>query len=135
MILDGVVCAVRQSMNPRAEAMKLRTKKFALEVLAFVDECQPRRLGDLRICTQLCDAATSLAANYRAACRARSRREFAAKIGVVLEEADESQFWLECGEARNLGCSDLRARLLQESTELTAIFTAANVTVRRSPWQ
>jgi hypothetical protein len=53
----------------------------------------------------------------------------------VLEEADESQFWLECGEARNLGCSDLRARLLQESTELTAIFTAANVTVRRSPWQ
>ncbi len=122
-------------MNPRAEAMKARTKKFALDVLAVVDDCNLSRPGDLRICTQLCEAATSVAANYRAACRGRSRREFAAKIGVVLEEADESQFWLERGEARNLGRSNLRARLLQESTELTAIFTASNITVRRSPGQ
>jgi four helix bundle protein len=119
-------------MNERAEAMKARTKKFALDVLTFVDECGPARCSDLTICKQLCEAATSVAANYRAACRARSRREFAAKIGLVLEEADESQFWLECGDARRLGEAGMRAVLLQESTELTAIFTAANVTVRRS---
>jgi four helix bundle protein len=119
-------------MNPRAEAMKARTKKFALGVLSFVDLYERASPGDMTICTQLCEAATSVAANYCAACRARSRREFAAKLGVVLEEADESQFWLECGEARHLGRSDLRNAVLRESTELTAIFTAANVTVRRS---
>ena len=112
--------------------MKARTKQFALDVLAFVDSCAPVAPGDARICAQLCEAATSVAANYRAACRARSRREFAAKIGLVLEEADESQFWLECAELRNLGRGDLRACLRRESTELTAIFTAANLTVRRS---
>ncbi|HEY7283799.1 MAG TPA: four helix bundle protein [Vicinamibacterales bacterium] len=112
--------------------MKARTKKFALDVLTFVDSCDQSRAGDRTICIQLCEAATSVAANYRAACRARSRREFAAKIGLVLEEADESQFWLECGEARRLGLSGLRAHLKRESTELTAIFTAANVTVRGS---
>jgi four helix bundle protein len=120
-------------MNPRAEAMKARTKKFALDVLAFVDSCQTLRgPGDFRICTQLCESATSVAANYRAACRARSKREFAAKIGLVLEEADESQFWLECGEDRNLGHPETRTYLRRESTELTAIFTAASLTVRRS---
>jgi len=50
----------------------------------------------------------------------------------VLEEPDESQFWLECGEARQLGRLDLRASVRQESTELTAVFTAASITIRRS---
>ncbi len=118
-------------MNPRAEAWKARTKKFALDVLSFVDS-RPRRPGDWSISTQLCDSATSVAANYRAACRARSKSEFAAKIGLVLEEADESMFWPECSQARELGRAQLRQDLLAEANELTAIFAAASITVRRS---
>src|SRR5262249_53209854 len=120
-------------MNPRAEALKARTKTFALDVLDFVDTWLPtQKPGDRRIAAQLCDAATSTAANYRAACRARSKPEFAAKIGVVLEEADESLFWLECSENRNLGSNQVRQRLLGEANELTSIFAASSITVRSS---
>jgi len=120
-------------MNSRAEALKARTKKFALDVLAFVDTwVDSGKPGDRRIIGQLCDAATSVAANYRAACRGRSKREFAAKIGLVLEESDETMFWLECCQARNLGRDGLREGLLREANELTAIFAASCITVRAS---
>src|SRR5439155_8466687 len=77
-----------RAMNPEAEAIKARTKKFALDVLAFVrklpatDECHD--IGD-----QLRRSGTSVGANYRATCRARSRSEFISKINVALEEANE----------------------------------------------
>ena len=84
-------------MSSHAEALKARTKKFALDILAFVDTwVDTGKAGDRRINGQLCDAATSVAANDRAACRARSKQEFAAKLGLVLEESDETMFWLEC---------------------------------------
>ena len=76
-------------MNPKTEALKARSKKFALDVLDFVDTL-PDRGSSVRIGNQLTDSGTSVAANYRAACRARSKAEFAAKIGLVLEESDES---------------------------------------------
>src|SRR5689334_12261419 len=107
--------------------MRARTKRFALDVLGLIDTM--RLVGTtVRISNQLCDAATSVGANYRAACRARSDAEFAAKIGVVLEEADESLFWLEVCEARNAGESTTRRRLLREAEELTAIFVSVSIT-------
>jgi four helix bundle protein len=117
-------------MNPQAEALKARTKRFALEVLDFL-ETLPTRGPGIRIADQLTDSATSVAANYRAACRARSDAEFAATIGLVLEEADESLFWLEIITERRLGNVLTGQRLLGEAGELTAIFAASTITARK----
>lgn len=77
---------------------------------------------------QLFDAATSVAANYRAACKARSHPEFVAKIGIVVEEADESGFWLELLVQTSVINSSVVAAHLAEASELTAIFTASHKT-------
>src|SRR5216110_4044146 len=74
--------------------LKERTKAFALEVVALVEELPRGRSAD-SIGNQLLRSGTSVGANYRAACHARSRREFIAKLGIVEEEADESEYWLE----------------------------------------
>ena len=121
---------VSSRMNDKAEALKARTKKFALDVLEFVDRC-PTYGPAVRIGNQLAAAATSVAANYRASCRARSKAEFAAKIGVVLEESDESSFWLEVAQERRLGPSEVRQALLQEAGELTAMFAQSSITARK----
>jgi four helix bundle protein len=76
-----------------ADELKLRTKQFALRVIRFV-AALPKTIEGRAIANQLVRCGT-VAANYRAACRARSRNEFVAKMGVVLEEADETQLWLE----------------------------------------
>ncbi len=74
--------------------LKARTKEFALRVIHLVGAL-PNSLKGRAIANQIMRSATSVAANYRAACRARSRAEFIAKIGVVEEEADETAFWRE----------------------------------------
>ena len=74
--------------------LKQRTKKFAVEILNLVDRLPNRRSANI-IGNQLGRSASSIAANYRAACRARSHAEFISKIGIVEEEADESTFWLD----------------------------------------
>ena len=74
--------------------LKLRTKQLALRVLKLV-AALPKTIEARAIANQLVRCGTSVAANYRAACRARSKAEFVAKMGVVLEEADETQLWLE----------------------------------------
>jgi four helix bundle protein len=73
---------------------------------------------------QLVRCGTSVGANYRAACRSRSRAEFAAKLGIVAEEADETVYWLELLRDANLLSEGKLSGLLQEANELTAIFTA-----------
>src|SRR6266436_1223338 len=73
--------------------LKDRTREFALAVVQLVEEMPHGRTADV-IARQLLRAGTSVGANYRAACRARSRREFVAKLGIVEEETDEAQFWL-----------------------------------------
>lgn len=104
-----------------------RTKAFALRSLKLVDHL-PRTMSGRAIGNQLVRSATSIGANYRAACRSRSRAEFAAKLGVVAEEADESVYWLELvREAELLPDSKIGA-LLVEANELTAIFTSARRT-------
>ena len=77
-----------------ADDLKKRTKLFALRILKLA-AALPRTIEGNVIRGQLVKAGTSVGANYRAACRGRSRREFAFKIGIVEEEADESAFWLE----------------------------------------
>jgi four helix bundle protein len=76
------------------QVLKARTKSFALRVMKLVDAL-PKTVSGRAIGSQLVRAATGVGSNYRACCRARSRAEFIAKIGVVEEEADESAFWME----------------------------------------
>jgi four helix bundle protein len=76
------------------DELRTRTKQFALRIIKLVGAL-PKNIEGRAIASQLVRCGTSVAANYRAACRARSRPEFVAKMGVVLEEADETQFWLE----------------------------------------
>ena len=112
-----------------AEELKKRTKQFALRVLKLVaalpNNVQGRVLGD-----QLVRAGTSVAANYRAACRGRSRAEFVAKLGIVVEEADESAFWLELIIESSLLRAKLVQPLLDEANELTRIMVSSRVTAR-----
>ena len=106
-----------------------RTKTFALNVLRYLDTVQ-RSSSNCIIINQLGRAATSVPANYRAACRGRSLKEFASKIGIVEEEADESLFWLEFLLEKN-GSKELLPHLIREANELTAIFTAVAKTPKK----
>ena len=100
-----------------------RTKEFALRVLTLVDAL-PSNAACRVISMQLVRSATSVGANYRSACRARSRAEFAAKLGVALGEADESLYWLELVRDGKLLPESKLSLLLQEADELTAILAS-----------
>jgi four helix bundle protein len=84
--------------------------------------------------TQLLRAGTSVGANYRAACRARSRKEFIAKMGIVEEEADESQFWLELLLERGLLDAQRVSSLHQEAGQIVAMTVSSIRTARRTPY-
>jgi four helix bundle protein len=110
------------------EKMKSRTKKFALNIIDFYDKLPKNnicyRLGD-----QLLRSGTSVGANYRASCRARSQAEFFSKISTVIEEGDESGFWLELFiESGKCDTKETR-QLLAESNEITAIMAKARKTI------
>lgn len=107
--------------------MKDRTKQFVLRVMKLV-AAMPRTVEAKVIANQLMRSASSVGANYRAACRARSNAEFVAKIGVVLEEADESAFWLELIMEGGLLPAERIDPLHKEANELCAIL----FTTRRS---
>jgi four helix bundle protein len=95
------------SMSVQSEQLKERTMQFAVDVLRLIDEF-PRKTSAEVIGRQLAKSATSVAANYRATCNARSRAEFIAKLGVVVEEADESVGWLDMiGRAQLLNAERL----------------------------
>jgi four helix bundle protein len=108
-----------------------RTKIFALRSLRLVDHL-PGTMSGRAIGNQLVRSATSVGANYRAACRSRSRAEFAAKLGVVAEEADESVYWLELISQGKLLPEAKVTDLLKEANELTAISTSARRTSSRN---
>src|SRR5215471_9820639 len=107
-----------------------RTKHFALRVLTLIDRL-PDTIGGRVLANQLARSATSVGANYRAACRARSRAEFASKLGIVAEEADESLYWLELIRDGNFLLQKKSASLLAEADELTAIFTSGRRSASR----
>jgi four helix bundle protein len=118
---------VLSGMNPEAEALRKRSKQFALNVLAFL-RTLPRTVTTRSIAGQLIRSATGTAANYRAACRSRSDVEFIAIIGVALEEADESALWLEILVESGLTASREAWRLLDEANQLSAIFAKSRIT-------
>lgn len=104
--------------------LKKRTRAFAVAVMDLVEEFPGTRKGRI-LGDQLFRAATAVGANYRAACKARSRAEFVAKIGIVEEEADECQYWLDLAcEAALVPGRDL-AGVMREAGELTAIMAAS----------
>jgi four helix bundle protein len=109
--------------------LKPRTKKFALDVILFSRKL-PRGEEFTVIKRQLIRSATSVAANYRATQRAKSKADFINKMGTTEEEADESLFWLEClAELATSEHAEL-TRLLKEASELTAIFVASRKRAR-----
>ena len=110
-----------------AEDLKKRTKLFALRVLKLA-AALPNSIEGRAIRSQLVRSGTSVGANYRASCRARSRAEFVAKIGVVEEEADESGYWLELTIDGNLLPEKRVTPLLIEAGELTRIMAKSRVT-------
>lgn len=112
------------------EELKERTKQFALDVISFVDSLPNTRKINL-IERQLVRSATSVCANYRAACRAHSHAHFIYKLNIVLEEADESQYWLEVILALNVGENNGAKRLHSEANELVAIFASSINTARK----
>ena len=113
-----------------ADELKNRTKLFALRVLKLA-AALPKTIEGNTIKGQLVKSGTSVAANYRAACRGRSRAEFVAKIGVVEEEADESAFWLELIIDGALLKENQVKSLLNEANELTRIMASSRISASR----
>jgi len=116
---------------PLSPELQVRTKHFALRIVRTF-QALPRTSEAQVIGSQMLRSGTSVAANYRAAIRARSKTEFIAKMGIVVEEADETQFWIELLADAKIVPSMRLSALLQEATELTAIFTTCRQTARGS---
>jgi four helix bundle protein len=111
--------------------LKSRTKKFGLEVIRLVEALPPKPATKV-IGHQLLRCATSVGANYRAACRARSPAEFRARLAIVEEEADESGYWIEILIDAAIVKPEIVADLAREAGELTAIAVASINTSRRN---
>jgi len=111
------------------EELKKRTKLFGLRVISLVASLPKGKVEDT-IARQLVRAGTSVGANYRSACRARSRAEFASKVAIAEEEADEAGYWLEMIVESKLMPHARLASLLNEANELTAILAASAKTAR-----
>ena len=113
------------------EYLKLRTKQFALDVIRLVESLPPGQTTSV-LGRQLLRSGTSVAANYRAACRAKSTVDFISKMGTVEEEADESILWMELLLEAQKVRPPAVARLMKEADELVAIAIASINTARRS---
>ena len=114
-----------------ADELKKRTKHFGLRVLKLV-AALPNTIAGRAIGGQLGRAGTSVGANYRAACRGRSKAEFVAKLGISEEEADESGFWMEMIIEGELLKAKLVQPLLDEANELTKIFAQSRISASRT---
>jgi four helix bundle protein len=117
------------SMTP--EQLRNRTQDFALRIVKLFRSL-PRSPEAQVIGKQLLRCGTSVGANYRAVCRSRSKAEFIAKLGIVVEEADESAFWLELLIKTETFKKEQVEGLLNEAQQLTALFNASRTTTRRS---
>ena len=110
--------------------LKARTFKFSLDIISLI-EMLPKNQATGVVSYQILKRGTSVGANYRAAKRAKSDREFISKINIVLEEADETLFWLEVIKAKKWIQNELLDILLKEAYELTAIFTSTLITMNK----
>jgi four helix bundle protein len=114
----------RDVPNQLAEQLKERTMRYALRVMRFCKSLPDTWEGHF-VADQLFRSGARTAANYRSTCRARSRREFAAKMGTVVEESDESVFWLTFAGRSGMSETVEQKDLLNEGRELVAIFTSS----------
>ena len=113
-----------------ADELRNRTKGFALQNIRLVESLPASRTANI-LGGQLLRSGTSVGANYRASCRARSRAEFIAKLGIVEEEADESIYWLELFVESGILRQDRAAGLLREAGEILAMVVASIKTARK----
>jgi four helix bundle protein len=120
---------VQTEKTYQAEELKKRAKQFAVRIVRLY-QALPRRDEARVIGRQVLRSGTSVAANYRAVCRARSKAEFISKIGVVVEEIDETLFWLELLVDTGIVAQARMQSLQKEATELLAIFAASQHTAR-----
>jgi len=127
---EGEIVSMGRNALDKAKELQDRTKRFAIRIIrmfrALPKSEEARIMG-----RQALRAGTSVAANYRAACRARSKAEFTAKIGVVVEETDETVFWLELLVDSEIVSIAKMQEMLNEANELLAIFGASKRTARR----
>lgn len=115
-----------------SEELKSRTRAFAVNVVQLVERIEKSKMVDVAG-YQLIRSATSVAANYRAVCRSRSRADFVNKLGIVEEEADETLFWLEMLlECQKVKSPEVKP-LIDEADQLTRIFAASRITAKRHP--
>jgi four helix bundle protein len=112
------------------DEMKMRTKRFSLMIIELAEK-MPNTNVIRSITNQIVRSGTSVGANYRAVCRARSDREFVAKMNIVLEESDETLFWLEIIKEKMWIAKEELETLLKEANELTAIFVSSLKTVNK----
>ena len=118
-------------MREWLDLLEARTKRFAVDSIRFARELEDGRLVPRGVIWQFVACATSVGANHRASRQARSDRELAAKLGLVVEEADEAVFWLELIGETATRCPSAQPELLKEAVELRAIFSKGLSTTRR----
>ena len=132
--MRNVEYGIKKTYNMSAEKfneLKKRTKKFALEIIKISDLLPENKKGRT-VGNQIIRSGTSVGANYRSACRARSQPDFISKIGIVEEECDETCYWLELIIESGLIEKEIIEPVLKEGNELTAIFTASGRTAKNS---
>jgi len=112
-----------------AEQLKIRTKLYSLSIIDLVEKL-PVTTASKIVAYQIAKSGTSVGANYRAVCRARSDKEFIAKMEIVLEEADETLFWLEIIIDKTWLDRKITEPVWKEGNELTAIFVSSLKTVK-----
>jgi four helix bundle protein len=112
------------------QEFKKRTKRVALDAIQLVDSLPRGRSADV-IGRQLLRSATSIGANYRAACRAKSKADLIAKLSIVEEEADESLYWMELLLESGLASQGQLAELMQQTDQIVAMIVASIKTLRR----
>ena len=116
-------------MFMNANQLKNRTKVFSIAILELVEKL-PNTISGRAVANQIVRSGTSVGANYRAVCRARSDREFIAKMSIVIEESDETMFWLEIIiEKQWIDKSEVEV-VWNEGNELTAIFVSSMKTIK-----
>lgn len=108
-----------------------RTKQFHIDIIKLCGHF-PKTAAGFETAKQLIRSAGSVGANYRAACRGKSKADFIYKIEVVLEEADESLYWLEVTQSANLIQHEKLSDLIKEANELVSIFNATDITAKKN---
>ena len=121
---------IRWGMNPKTTELQDRMRRFAAQIIKYCENLSEAPTAQ-EIALQLTDSAGSTDSNYRAACRARSLSEFIAKLGVAIEEADESKGWLLLLVESELATSESTRDLIREANELIAILVASRKTAER----